>query len=106
MADLAFETPYGINVTGVSIAQWPRTTTVTFDHGGVVYELRLTDPRPFNSATEALVECYQIRIMDHKTQSQQEFGRYQIEIHGEDGCYARFTADAYDHVPISTATTK
>ena len=60
MCKLVFETPYGINVSGVSIEQWPRTTTVTYDHNDVVYELRFTDPQPFKGATEALVECYQI----------------------------------------------
>ncbi len=103
MANVAFETAYGINVSGVAITQWPRVASVTFDHRGIVYQLRFSDPRPFACATEALVECYQIRILDHKSETQQEFGRYLIEIHGEDGCYADFRADSYEHIPMDTA---
>ena len=96
MADVEFETSYGITVSSVLIARWPWVATIRFEHDGVVSELRFTDPRPFGTAMDALVECYQILIFDTKNQTQKEFGRYRIEIHGEDGCCADFTADGYE----------
>ncbi len=101
MTKPAFKTPYGIVVNTVTLTQWPRVATIAFEHGENLYELRFTDPRPFSDATLALDECYQILIVDQNSQTQKEFGRYIIEIHGEDGLAGNFTADLYEHIVIA-----
>ena len=101
MSSYVFETPYPSNPTRLLITQYPRKATITFDNSGIVYELRLDDPKPLSNLTEALDDCYQFRVIN--IGGQLEFGRYKIEIWDEDTSYAEFTVDAYELVPVDAA---
>ena len=101
MSSYVFQTPYPSNPTRLVITQYPRKATITFASGDVVYEFRLDNPQPLSAVTAALDECYQFRVVD--IDGQLEFGRYKIEIWGEDTDYAEFTVDAYELVPVDVA---
>ncbi|MDB4744061.1 hypothetical protein OAF98_06195 [Planctomicrobium sp.] len=102
MSAFKFETPYPSNVSSVLLTQYPRRVVITFTNSGVVYELRLENPQPLSAVVAAFDECYQFRVID--INGQLEFGRYIIELWDEDNCYADFTVDSFEQIPVNTAS--
>ena len=97
MTDRHYETRFGIEVYRLLITQYPREAWLTFAETEIVYELRLRNPRPLETLTEALTDCCRIRIIDRNADGdQQEFGRFTVELWDEDNRYAEFTVDQFE----------
>ena len=102
MPNYIFETPYPSCVSSVLLTQYPRRVVITFTNSDIVYEFQLGNPRPLSAVVGALDECYQFRVID--LDRQLEFGRYQVEIWDEDNCYAEFTVDAFEQIPVDATS--
>jgi hypothetical protein len=101
VAQYSFETLYGIQVTELRITAHPIVATLVFRHQDVVYEFRCENPQGIGMFAEILQECYQIRVVDlNSNNANLEYGRFRIELWGEDNALADVIADRYKQLAV------
>ena len=68
------------------------------------FAIQFDNPQPVSALTDALDDCFQIRIVDRNASGiHLEFGRYNVQLWDEDNPIAEFTVDGFKQMPMDTA---
>lgn len=95
MSEPIWKSPCDIEVTEVLLLGSPRAAVLRLVGGGSTLTLHLDNPQPM-AVLHAAFNWWQIRVLDVKPVTQQEFGRYSVEFLDEDGYMASVSCDAYE----------